>query len=411
VRATVLIGIASRAFVVIVAILSAFLFDAGGSGNRAAFDVAPLTHPFASRVLDDAFSPLARWDAVWYLDIARDGYGGDGLLPGNLKPAFFPLYPLLVRAAAGFSKSPGALLIAAYAVSTAAFIAALYLLSRLVELEVGRRFARPAVLLTALFPAALFFGAPYSESVFLMLSIAAFYLARREHWGLAAAAIALASATRVTGVVLILPVAIFYFYGPREIEPDYPVRGWRPRYRLRPDVAWLSLAPLGLLLYSAHLGAQGDALGYLRLQDVWDRQLTIPLIGAARGLGAALDGVGLFLDKLQGHPLSKPLRAGWSDVVNFAFLAFALVATAGVFKRLPLAYGVYCLAALLLPLSSPRTSEPLYSFPRFAAVLFPMFIWLAMVAEKRKLTMPLAVASGLLLGFFTQQFATWEFFA
>ena len=54
------------------------------------FDPVGLTSPFGS--LGDALvAPAARWDSVWYLAIAGDGYGHPG------RPAFFPVYPLLVR--------------------------------------------------------------------------------------------------------------------------------------------------------------------------------------------------------------------------------------------------------------------------------------------------------------------------
>ena len=67
---------------------------------------------------------------------------------------------------------------AAYLVSLAAFLGALVLLHRLTELELGRRLARPTLLLLAVFPAAVYFGAPYSESLFLLLAVGAFYAAR-----------------------------------------------------------------------------------------------------------------------------------------------------------------------------------------------------------------------------------------
>ena len=75
--------------------------------NEARFDVPHLTHSLADPLLD----PLARWDAVWYLRIADDGYGGS-----RARAAFFPLYPALVRGlATPFGASPAALLAVAYA--------------------------------------------------------------------------------------------------------------------------------------------------------------------------------------------------------------------------------------------------------------------------------------------------------
>ena len=67
---------------------------AGGlsSGNAAKFDTPALTHPFGG-LGDLLFSPLARWDSVWYLSIANLGYGADD----SPRTAFFPLFPLLSR--------------------------------------------------------------------------------------------------------------------------------------------------------------------------------------------------------------------------------------------------------------------------------------------------------------------------
>ena len=44
---------------------------------------------------------------------------------------------------------------------------------------------RPALLLLAVFPGALYFGAPYSESLFLLCSVGAFLAARKDRWALA----------------------------------------------------------------------------------------------------------------------------------------------------------------------------------------------------------------------------------
>src|SRR5947199_320599 len=58
--------------------------------------------PALTGSLGRALGALARWDAVWYLSIAQSGYGG-----GSSLTAFFPLYPVTVRAAAGETRSAG----------------------------------------------------------------------------------------------------------------------------------------------------------------------------------------------------------------------------------------------------------------------------------------------------------------
>ena len=72
-------------------------------------------------------------------------------------------------------------------------------------------------------------------------------------WAIAGMILALASATRVPGLLLIIPVAMLYLYGPRADREPAPSRGLWPRYRIGPEAAWLLLAPLGLVAFSVYL--------------------------------------------------------------------------------------------------------------------------------------------------------------
>ncbi len=126
----------SRLLVAVVAIPVSVWFNF--RGYTSPHEAVILTHPFDTgapgEILDAVVSSLAKWDAVWQLRIANDGYGWAGG-PAGGEAAFFPLYPLIVWLASGASASPVALLAGAYAVSLAAFLAALRLLHRLVALE------------------------------------------------------------------------------------------------------------------------------------------------------------------------------------------------------------------------------------------------------------------------------------
>jgi hypothetical protein len=92
----------------------------------------------------------------------------------------------------------------------------------------------------------------------------------------------------------------------------------------------------------------------------------------------------------------------------FTTLVFAVVACAGVLRRLPRPYGVWVGASLVLPLSFPVTPQPLMSLPRFVSVLFPVFMWLAVVSEERRATDLVAAAFAVGLGLFTAQYASWH---
>ena len=319
------------------------------------------------------------------------------------RAAFFPLYPLLIRVvAAPAGGSPAVLLAASLLISLAAFVAALTLLYRLVTLELGRALALPTLLLLAVFPAALYFGAPYAESLFLLVAVGGFYAARTGRWAWAGACAMAASATRSAGLLLLIPLAMLW---------------WSSRERRGRDAAWLLLAPLGVAAYAGWLGlAEGDALRFLDTQDAWYRDFSVPLAGAWDGFGAALDGVRqlasgrrepVYFEQAAGDPF----RIGALNIMLFCSLLFALAALVGIFRRLPPAYGAWVAASLVLPLSFPVGPQPLMSLPRFLAVLFPIFMWLALVCEERRITPHVAALSGIGLGLFTAQYASWHWIA
>jgi hypothetical protein len=337
--------------------------------------------------------PATPWDAGHYLAIAQRGYDEP------MRAAFFPLYPLLARIVTAPLQSP---LIGGLLISFVAFAAALYLLHRLVALELGDRYARPAVLVTALFPTAFFFSAIYTESLFLALTVGAFYAARRERWALAALAGGLAAATRNTGVLLLVP------------------RAMMPRARHR-DALWLTGIPAGLLAVLAYWAQRGDALEPFHAQRFWYRELS-PLGGLVHGTwDAAVSAAQLAAGPghhllatptyAQAGELSSALTLATVDLTDVAFLAFAVLALAGVARRLPLPYAVYAAITLAIAVSAPNDYEPLMSLPRYVAVIFPLQMWLATWAVDRdRLRQTLTVCAGLLV-LLSAEFATWRWVA
>lgn len=387
------------------AALAASAVGAGGLDvrNARAFDPAGLAA---------GAGPLARWDALWFLDIAREGYRG------GPEAAFFPLFALLERGLGELAgASPAALLVSGQAVSLAALLGALVLLHRLAEHELGPRLARRAVVLTAVFPGSVFLGAPYSESLFLLLSVGAFLAAREGRWAVAGLAGAGAAATRSAGVLLLVGLVLILLYGPRADRPasERLGAGLRPRHRPGAEAAWLALVPLGPAAYAAWLGlSTGEPLAFFAAQEAWSREFAGPFVGAWEGLVAAFEGARTLIEGPPPAPLGPqggPGRAAAMQLVLLGFLAFAVVATAGALRRLPAAYGGWTLVALSLPLSYPVPSQPLMSLPRFLAVLFPLFFWLALACERRRVTGPVVAVSLLLFALFAVELGAWHFVA
>src|SRR5215831_14552461 len=125
----------------------------------------------ASAGLHNAIDGTVRWDAYWYLAIARDGYEASGT-----DAAFFPGYPVLIHIVD--AATPIGTVGAALLVSNAAFLGSLIVLYALTRLEYSEAVARKTVVLLAVFPSSFFFLAPYSESVFLLASLCTFWLFR-----------------------------------------------------------------------------------------------------------------------------------------------------------------------------------------------------------------------------------------
>ena len=138
---------------------------------------------------------------------------------------------------------------------------------------------------------------------------------------------------------------------------------------------------------------------------------------APDGLRAAFEGARQLLSGQRAHAYfatggENAYISAEHNLAQFAFLAAAIAALVGVFRRLPLAYGAYVLAALALPLSYPARAQPLMSLPRFLVVLFPLSIWLAAwLTGHPRARVPTLVGSGLLMAFFVAQFATWHWVA
>ncbi|MGI8633260.1 MAG: mannosyltransferase family protein [Solirubrobacterales bacterium] len=415
--------VASRAYVAAVAALTVLL---GGTHatNPTLYDPAGLARPFGGSASGALVGVWARWDAIWYLRIAVDGYDPDGF-----SPAFFPLYPGLSWIV-GLGISRETVFLGGLAVALGSFAVALSLLFRLTELELGRRAATIAVLAIAVFPTSVFFSGLYTESLFLALSVAAVWFGRTDRWWLAGLAAGAATATRSAGLALLVPLALLYLLGPRGTgSGERPYLGVRRResgprtYPLGRDAAALALVPVGLLAYVGFLAAAGgEPLRFADAQELWQREMVHagpvplgPLGGVALGTQAAFDGAREIVTgaaptalwRLDGGPVYPAAQA----VELFAYLFVAAVGIVGALRRLPVAYGAYAAVALALPLTYPADVTPLFSLSRFVVVLFPVFMWFGAVARTPRRLWPPVVVSLVLLTWTTARWASWQWVA
>lgn len=300
----------------------------------------------------NAITAWERADALWYLRIASKGYRAD-----DGSAAFFPLYPVLVRAV-GYATGRHWLL-GAYVVSNAALVVALVLLYRLTALEFSERRARRVVVLACIFPTSFFFFAPYTESLFLALTIGAFYCARRSRWGLVAVLGILAALTRSPGLLLAPALAV-----EAVLQWRGGTRGARTWPLLRGVVA-AAVVPLGTLLYLGYWERYGG--DWRRPFDVqksgWGKENSWPWDTFWHGLKLGDQFVGSY-------------PGAYFTVDALAVLLLLAVAVWST-VRLRASYAVYVWASLLFPMLLMWPGRPFLSMPRLLVVVFPLFWCLA----------------------------------
>jgi hypothetical protein len=300
--------------------------------------------------------PLARWDSVWYHDIAVRGYRYDPASPEN-NIGFYPLYPLAVRLLSSALHAP--LFTTGVALSLICLLAALLFLGDLFAAGGGREAVPWAVAALLLFPTSFFLAAFYSESLFLATTAGAFWCARSRRWigaGLLGAAAAL---TRFNGFLILLPIAWF-------LAQD--LRGkWRS-FRMR-HAAAVALPAAGAAAFPLYLWWRwGDPLLYVRSKDVGWHKAATPIWEVVRRV--AREGWFRLQDPNAGGKLD------WLSGVVSTLLFVGL--TVWLFRRRHVAGGLYCAATLLLLVHSGN----LDGMPRFVLALFPCFFPLGQLLRR-----------------------------
>ncbi len=171
-------------------------------------------------------------------------------------------------------------LIAGLLVANIAALAAFGVLYYLVlDATTDAALARRTVLYTAIFPLAFYYAVPYTESLFLLLSVTACLAVQRRQWGYAGGCMALAGATRLAGMLLLPPLAL-------NIMLQWKcgaVIQWRKA------LAGLFIAPLGLVSFMVYLWYHvGDPLAFVHAQQFWMRETVAPWTALERSFYAML---------------------------------------------------------------------------------------------------------------------------
>ena len=320
----------------------------------------------------------ARWDAEWYLLIAERGYGADEAfvgLPVNYRSGddsgFFPLYPLLIRAVSACGPAPTA---AGILVSNLALLLAAALLRDLVRQDRGEDEARRAVWLLLSFPTSFFLSAVYAEALLLATTLAAVRWARAGRPLPAGAFAALACVSRPTGVLVLLAVV-----------PEL-VREGSTGVRLRRLAAALAAPTIAIGGWLLFCHARfGEWAPFVARQERWRGAMSGPWRAFARWFE------------------SPEIHGAHHSTIDFIVASLLVVAIPWMFLRLRRSDALYGAAAILLPLCST-----LWSFSRFASIVYPLPMLLARAGAERPDRHTALVVLGMGLGgFLMALYAAW----
>lgn len=300
--------------------------------------------------------PLVRWDAGWYLGVVEHGYTYRLEVAAN-NIRFYPLYPLLTRL---LWRMGVPLVLAGIVVSLASLLGALLLAGDLLAERSGAESVIPGLATLLMFPTAFYYAAYYTESLFLLTTVAAFWAARRGRWVLAALAGAAASLTRLNGLLIVVPMAWLVWES----------AGHRWRGLRLAQVAALGGTLGGAAAYPIFLWARfGSPLLFFRSEGAGWAHRPTPVWRFVPDIVQELTG-------RLGHIGSQ---GSFNFFAGFGCLVLFLILTAGLFRRREWAGALYAAATLLLLLNSGS----LDAIIRYLLPVFPCLFLLADFLRRR----------------------------
>lgn len=294
-------------------------------------------------VLDWLFGNWLWWDGGWYLQIAQHGYTFQPHEQSSV--AFFPAYPLTVRAVSWLL--PGGVDLGAIVVTMVSGAAAFVLFQRWCRVHLDQVETMWALAALAIYPYSWFlYGSAYADAFFLAAAIGAFVLLERDRPVAAGLVGIIVTAARPTGIaVLIGLVAVMICRRPSAAHRrarDYGV----------------ALAALGIAGWCAYLALRfGHPFAFVETESShgWDR-----------GPGGA---TWLKFDFF--HALVHDSWRGWAPLAMQAAMCLAFLACVpAVRRRFGTGYAVFVAAAVLIPAVS---TDDFMGTGRYVLAAFPVF--------------------------------------
>ncbi|MBB2203303.1 hypothetical protein [Gluconacetobacter tumulisoli] len=286
-----------------------------------------IAQPFGS-----APRALCRWDCFWYERIAARGYDLhpilDGFEAGMADWAFFPLYPLLLRLVSymtGMDGHESGMLINIVLLPVLALLSLSYV----------RRKGYVAdhvaywTILFMVFPTAVWYRFPYTESLYGALLVGCAYAARVGSIGLACGLAAGLCATRPTGLVCVVSIGLFRMLG--TWRPGVAGSARQMGVRFLEGAAIIAVGATGLAAFILYLDRlTGDGLAFLHIQYSWRHSTHLPTTWLWYGLTHKGLTVATVLDLLAFSIIPYGFYIGWYFESTVLLLTFGLATSAGL---------------------------------------------------------------------------------
>ncbi len=339
-------------------------------------------------------SMWAKWDSQYYVDIATNGYW---FRPGQQSNvAFFPLYPMTVQVLSKLFD--GKIILTGFLVSNLAFFGALIFFYLLTELELGSDSAKRAVYYLAFFPTSFFFSAVYTESMFVFLSIATMYFARKHQWIWAAVFGILTAATRNLGILMWALVLWEWLRAQGWVflamhKKQTWLNLWAGFKKNWFEVVIISLIPLGMLVFIYFLKVNFDRpLAFIEVQAAWGRENVGPVAVLQKNIMGLMEG---------------EINKGWlTRFWNVSFYLFFLAMVPFIWHKLGEGYAIFVLIMLFVP-----SASAIGSIIRYLLTQFPAFMMMAWWGCDDRVDRVFNFTFTTLLGVFVVIFVNWIFVA
>jgi hypothetical protein len=284
-------------------------------------------------------------DTFHYMLAAKEGYP-------TANPAFFPMMPVLL-------KITGANPVSAKILSIALFVVFVLTFKKIIELFNYSKYTQLILFSFLAFPATFLLVAPFSETLYLPASALAIYFAEKDKFTKSAVFVAIASATRLIGVVL-----VFYLFLKIVQKRKKQFLKFAPN---------LLIAPLGIILFAVFLEIKtGDFSQLYAGHKEWGRGITASNLASFFSVSKEL----IF-------QIAGPTKPHALNLIHFGSIFFAAALSAIAFRKISLPLWTYCNLALIIPL----ISGTYFGMPRYILAVFPLFIPFGKILENNKILM------------------------